>query len=335
MNKIELGRTGMMVNRIGFGGIPIQRLDKADSDRLLEKAYESGINFFDSARAYTDSEEKMGRIFPKYRDKVYLASKTLNRTAEGAAADVETSLRNFRTDYIDLYQCHNVPSEADLEKILAPGGAVEALLKAREAGKIRHIGITVHKPWIGVRALEHFETVQAPFNIIENAALENLIPEAKKKKAGLIAMKPVAGGALKEVVLNLRYTLNSGIDVAIPGMDELGQVDENLSALEDLKPLTEEEVKMLGAEKERLGEKFCRRCEYCMPCPNGLPISFLHVLIAYYHNYDLKDWVYQRLAALPKTFKDCTQCGECVKKCPYALDTPEIFKRAAAEIEKI
>lgn len=334
MEKIELGRTGMLVNRIGFGGIPIQRLDKADSDKLLEKAFDKGINFFDSARAYTDSEEKMGRVFPKYRDKVYLASKTLNRTAEGAAADLETSLRNFRTDYIDLYQCHNIPNEADLEKILAPGGVLEALQKAKEAGKIRHIGVTVHKPWIGVKALDYFETVQAPFNIIENAALENLIPEAKKKNVGLIAMKPAAGGALNEVALNLRYILNCGMDVAIPGMDDLYQIDENLAVLKELKPLDAEETAKLNKEKERLSENFCRRCEYCMPCPNGLGISFLHVLIAYYYNYDLKDWVYQRLAALPKTFKDCTQCGECVTKCPYALDTPEIFKRAAADIEK-
>jgi predicted aldo/keto reductase-like oxidoreductase len=334
MKRIELGRTGMLVNRIGFGGIPIQRLSFEDSDRLLEKAFDSGINFFDSARAYTNSEEKMGRVFPKYRDKVYLASKTLNRTADGAAADVEISLKNFKTDYIDLYQCHNIPNEADLEKILAPGGVLEALIKAKEAGKIRHIGVTVHKPWIGVKALGHFETVQVPFNIIESAALENLIPEAKKKKVGLIAMKPVAGGALNEVALNLRYILNSGMDVAIPGMDELDQVEKNLSVLKNLKPLSENEMAKLNAEKDRLGDNFCRRCEYCMPCPNGLNISFLHVLKAYYYNYDLKDWVYQRLAALPKTFKDCTQCGECVKKCPYALDMPEIFRQAAADIEK-
>jgi len=334
MKRIELGRTGMLVNRIGFGGIPIQRLSFEDSDRLLEKAFDSGINFFDSARGYTDSEEKMGRVFPKYRDKVYLASKTLNRTEEGATADIETSLRNFKTDYIDLYQCHNIPNEGDLEKILAPGGAVEALMKAKEAGKVLHIGVTVHKPWIGVKALEHFETVQAPFNIIESAALENLIPEAKKRNVGLIAMKPCAGGTLNEVALNLRYILNSGMDVVIPGMDELDQVEKNLAVLKDLKPLSESEMAKLNAEKDRLSDNFCRRCEYCMPCPNGLNISFLHVLKAYYYNYDLKDWVYQRLAALPNTFKDCTQCGECVMKCPYALDTPEIFKLATADIEK-
>jgi len=334
MERIELGRTGMLVNRIGFGGIPIQRLSFEDSDRLLEKAFDSGINFFDSARGYTDSEEKMGRVFPKCRDKVYLASKTLNRTAEGAAADIETSLRNFKTDYIDLYQCHNIPSEADLGKILAPGGAVEALIRAKEAGKIRHIGITVHKPWIGVKALKYFKSVQVPVNILESEALEALIPFAKEKKVGLIAMKPCAGGALNEVALNLRYILNSGMDVAIPGMDELDQVEKNLAVLKDLKPLTPDEMAKLNAEKDRLSDNFCRRCEYCMPCPNGLNISFLHVLKAYYYNYDLKDWVYQRLAALPKTFKDCTQCGECVKKCPYALDTPEIFKRVAADIEK-
>jgi aryl-alcohol dehydrogenase-like predicted oxidoreductase len=282
--KIMLGWTGMLVNRIGFGGIPIQRLSFDDTDRLLEKAFDSGINFFDSARAYTDSEEKMGRVLSKHRDKVYLASKTLNRTADGAAADVEISLKNFKTDYIDLYQCHNIPNEADLEKILAPGGALEALIKAKEAGKIRHIGVTIHKPWIGVKALEHFETVQAPFNVIECAALEKLIPEAKKKKVGLIAMKPVAGGALNEVALNLRYILNSGMDVAIPGMDELDQVEKNLSVLKDLKPLSDSEMAKLNAEKDRLGNNFCRRCEYCMPCPNGLNISFLHVLKAYYYN---------------------------------------------------
>jgi predicted aldo/keto reductase-like oxidoreductase len=329
-----LGRTvnlvpgGMAVLRMGMGGIPIQRLDVKRSDLVLEKAVAAGINFFDTARIYTDSESKFGRILSRHRDRVVIASKSFSRDAAAILADIESSLKQLRTDHIDIYQCHNIASESDLEKILAPHGALAGLLKAKEQGKIRCIGLSGHKPRIVAMALQRFafETIQVPSNFMETEAFQDLIPLARKRQVGVIAMKPVGGGNIREIDLNFRFIFNQGVDVAIPGMDSEKQVAANVAALDDLSPLTREETVRLQKEKDRLGDLFCRRCEYCMPCPQGLPISFLHVLKNYYFLYDLKDWVWERIAALAKTYKDCAACGQCVQKCPYHLNMPEIFR---------
>jgi len=331
--KAGIGRTVRPVPgagdvlRMGMGGIPIQRLETSASDRVLEKAVDAGIGFFDTARGYTDSESKFGRVLPRYRDRVLIASKSFSRGAAEIMLDIETSLRLLRTDYIDVYQCHNVAGEADLEKILAADGALAGMARARQQGKIRHIGITGHKPRIVAMALERFAfaTIQVPANFMETEAMLDLIPAARRRGVGIIAMKPVGGGNIREVALNFRFIFNQGIDIAIPGMDTEAQVVENVAALADLSPLDGAETARLQKEKERLGDRFCRRCEYCMPCPQGLPISFLHVLRNYYFLYDLKDWALERMSGLAKTYKDCVACGECVAKCPYHLDMPSIF----------
>ncbi len=333
---VALGRTGLSVCRIGFGGIPIQRLSPAESERLLELAIDRGIQFFDSARAYTDSEAKLGRVLPRHRDRVVVASKSLARGGDDILADVETSLRNLRLERIDLYQLHNVASVEELERVLAPDGALSGLQRAQAQGKIAHIGISGHKPWVMQRALARFPfaTLQVPFNYMETAAAAELIPQSRRLGVGLIAMKPLGGGNIRHVEASLRFVLSRGIDVAIPGMDAPAQVAQNLSILAGLRPPDPGETAALQAEHERLGDSFCRRCEYCMPCPQGLPIAFLHVLRNYWFLYDLKDWVRERLRALARTFPDCTACRQCVAKCPYALDTPELFRQAWAEMSK-
>ncbi|MCU0287015.1 MAG: aldo/keto reductase [Acidobacteria bacterium] len=332
---VLLGKTGLKVNPIGFGGIPIQRLTFEESDKLLKTALDMGINFFDSSRVYTDSEEKFGRVFSQYpRDKFIIASKTFSRDAENATADLETALKLLKTDYIDLYQCHNISGEDQIEKTFGPHGAIEALLKAQKEGKIRFIGITGHKPPILMQALRifPFATVQVPLNYIEQACVPELLPYAKEKGLGIIAMKPVAGSAFKNVPLALRFSLAAGADVVIPGMDAVYQLAENLTALEKPGPLNTAELTILEEEKKGLEANFCRRCEYCMPCPQGLPISFLHVLRAYFLRYNLQTWALERIANLPKSYKDCIACGECIKKCPYELDSPRIFKETLAAV---
>jgi len=332
--KTGLGKTvnlvpdGRAVLRMGMGGIPIQRLDAKQSDRVLESAVAAGINFFDTARGYTDSESKFGRILPRYRDRVVIASKSFSRGAKEILGDIETSLEQLRTDHIDIYQCHNIANESELEKILAPDGAMVGMLQAKAQGKILHIGLSGHKPRIVTMALERFafETIQVPCNFMETDAFPDLVPRARKLGIGIIAMKPVGGGNIRETALNFRFIFNRGVDIAIPGMDSEKQVAENVAALADLSTLTFAETARLQKEKDRLGDSFCRRCEYCMPCPQGLPISFLHVLKNYYFLYDLKDWVWERLNALTKTYKDCAACGQCVQKCPYHLNMPEIFR---------
>ncbi|MBN2400606.1 aldo/keto reductase [candidate division KSB1 bacterium] len=324
---VVLGATGLKMLRMGLGGIPIQRLSTNESDRLLENAVAAGINFFDTARIYTDSESKFGRILSRHREQVVIASKSLSRDAASLLRDIDSSLKQLQTDYIDIYQCHNIANENDLARALADGGAIDGLVTARKAGKIRHIGLSGHKPGIVEKALSAFPfaTIQIPCNFMETEALAELIPLAKERHVGVIAMKPIGGGNIREINLNFRFIFNQGIDVAIPGMDSEIQIAENIAALADLSPLNEAEIASLQKEKDRLGSSFCRRCEYCMPCPQGLPISFLHVLKNYYFLYDLKDWVWERIDTLAKTYQDCTACGECVKKCPYQLDMPKIF----------
>jgi len=326
--KTSVVAAGIKVLKMGMGGIPIQRLDVKQSDRVLEKAVAAGINFFDTARIYTDSESKFGRVLPRYRTRVIIASKSFNRDAATVLTDIEASLKQLRTDYIDIYQCHNIASADDLEKIFAVHGAVAGLIKAKEQGKIRHIGLSGHKPRIVTMALERFafETIQVPCNFMETEAMQELIPMARQRQIGIIAMKPIGGGNISEIDLNFRFIFNQGVDVAIPGMDSEKQIEENVAVLADLSPLTLEETARLQKEKDRLGDSFCRRCEYCMPCPQGLPISFLHVLKNYYFLYDLQDWAWERIGAMAKTYKDCVACGQCVQKCPYHLNMPEIFR---------
>jgi uncharacterized protein len=325
---VTLGATGLRVRRMGMGGIPIQRLTAAQSDRVLESAVDAGINFFDTARIYTDSEAKMGGVLSRHRGQVVIASKSFSRDAAKMSQDIDASLKQLHTDHIDLYQCHNIASEGDLARGLAADGALTGLVKAQEQGKIRYIGLSGHKPRIVSMALAQypFAAIQIPFNFIETDALADLIPQARQRQTGVIAMKPIGGGNIREIVLNFRFMFNQGIDVAIPGMDSGQQVAENVAALENLSPPSVEETALLKKEKDRLGDRFCRRCEYCMPCPQGLPIAFLHVLKNYYFLYDLRDWVWERIDALAKTYKDCTACGECVAKCPYHLPNPEIFR---------
>ena len=325
--KAELGRTGLRVRRVGFGGIPIQRLGMDDAMEVVGYALEKGVDFIDTARGYTDSEVKIGKVLGSFRGRVAVATKSMARTRDDMMRDIEISLGNLDVDGIDLYQCHNISSGEQLETALGRGGCVEALVDAKEQGMIRHIGITGHKPWIVAEAIRRFpfETIQVPFNLVETAAAEELLPLAREMELGTIGMKPIAGGAVRNVLLNLRYILTSGIDVVIPGMDDALEVEENLSVLDDLRPLSREEMKVLEEEKAELGDNFCRRCEYCMPCPNGLNISFLHLIGAYYFRYGLKEWALGRLAGLSKHYEDCLRCGDCIEKCPYDLDTPSIF----------
>ena len=326
--KTYLGDTGLLVHRVGLGGIPIQRLQMGDAVQLVVAALERGIDFIDTARGYTDSEQKIGRALDSWPGRVVLATKSMAKSREDMARDIETSLENLRIDSVDIYQYHNVSSLEQLDQILRPGGAVEALTHARDSGMIGHLGITGHKPWILKEAIRRFpfETVQFPFNIIETSARGELLPSARERGLGTICMKPIAGGAIRNVIPNLRFILTSGIDVAIPGMDDVDQVEENLSVLTKLGPPGEREMEALLKERDELGDGFCRRCEYCMPCPQGLNISFLHLIGAYYFRYGLKEWAMGRLEGLSKGYSHCIQCGECVKKCPYDLDTPGIFR---------
>ncbi len=328
MATVKLGKTDFQVNPLGFGGIPIQRISAEDAADLLEYSLKKGINFIDTARGYTDSEEKIGQILPKYRDQVIIATKAMSRDYTGMAQEIELSLKNLKVETIDLYQCHNVRSIELLDQILSEDGAYKALLEAKAQNKIKSIGITSHKTDVLIEAVKRdkFETVQVPFNIIENEAAKELFPLCKEKNIGVIVMKPVAGGALKDhVVASLKYILNHPVSVVIPGMDYLSQVDQNLTAIHN-PILTDEEAKALQTIADELGSEFCRKCDYCAPCPQGIDIPTNILLEVYATRYNMPDWAKNRYQSMKINASKCIACGQCETKCPYELPIIKMLK---------
>ena len=305
-----------------------------EAGEVLHAALDNGINFVDTARAYTDSEEKIGQHISSRRSEYYLASKSLKRTKEGMARDIDTSLRLMKTDHIDLYQIHNVKKREEYELVMGPGGALEALKEAQQAGKIRFIGITGHDYDLLVEGIKtnEFSTVQAPFNAVEPKPLERLFPLAKEMDIGRIVMKPLGGGQIEHKVLALRYILAQDITVAIPGMDHPDHVKENLSAAEPFVPLSAEEKAVLDQEVAELGKSFCRRCGYCLPCAQGIDIPATFIVYLQYSRYGMKTAGAMKYAALPAKASACIQCGICETRCPYDLPIRERLKQIAREM---
>jgi len=334
MKKRRLGRTGLEVTPISFGALPLQRCTMEEAGEVLHAALDAGINFVDTARAYTDSEEKIGRHISQRRSEYYLASKSMARDRAGMAKDIDLSLSLLKTNYIDLYQVHNIKTRESLEAVLAPGGALEALKEAQAAGKIGHIGITGHSVEMLIEALKtnEFSTVQVPFNCVEPKALEELFPLANKLDIGKICMKPLGGGQITHIELALRYLLEQDISVAIPGMDEVAHIHQNLAPALDFRPLTAAERIELQREVEELGPNFCRRCGYCMPCAVGIDIPTAFIWHLQYTRYGLKESMAKRYAALPAKASDCIECGICEERCPYDLPIRAKMKKVAADL---
>ena len=325
-----LGKTGMKISRMGFGGIPIQRIDAQSTKTLIHELKAAGVNFIDTARAYTVSEEYLGYALEGIREDFILATKTRARTKAEMAADIDKSLRNLRTDYIDLYQMHNVAPE-EFKKVMEPGGALEALLEAKAAGKIRHIGVTAHSLDTFRMALEQdwVETFMFPYNIVETQA-EDLIAKAAQKNIGFICMKPLAGGAIEDATLALRYVCaNPNVTVVIPGMAEPKELAQNLAAASDTSDLTQEEKAEFLKIRNELGTQFCRRCNYCQPCSVGIGISGVFLFDGYLQRYGLRDWAIERYMALDKKASDCIGCGACETRCPYQLPIRKMLAKAA------
>ena len=332
MEYTTLGKTGLKISRMGFGGIPIQRISAEGTKGLMTQLMEAGINYIDTARGYTVSEEYLGYGLEGIRDHFVIATKSMARTKEAMVSDIETSLKNLRTDYIDLYQVHN-PSMEQLDTVVGENGALEALLEAKTAGKIGHIGITAHSTEVFERALGYdwVETIMFPYNIVENQG-EALIKKCKEKNIGFIAMKPLAGGAIENGTLALRYVCsNPAVTVVIPGMAEPEELEENIRACSDGSPFTEEEKAQIEEIRHQLGTNFCRRCNYCAPCTVGIGIPSVFLFAGYLERYNLADWAKDRYKSLAVKASACVKCGKCETRCPYHLPIRKMLEKAAEE----
>lgn len=308
-----LGKTNLKINEIGLGGIPIQHTSQEIVCKMIDKMIEKNMNFIDTARGYTISEELIGKAIFGKRHNFILATKSMSRTYEGMKKDIEISLANLKTNYIDLYQLHNVQLTEDIS------GALQALNEAKEEGKVKHIGITTHSIEVLEREVDKniFETIQFPYNIIEKQA-EELFTKAKEKNIGIIVMKPLAGGAIDDSKLAIKYILNNeNISVIIPGMESVMQIEENSSVQKG--KYSQGEKEKINSLRKELDSNFCRRCGYCQPCPIGINIPLMFLCEGYYLRYNLKEWAISRYESMKTKPSQCIKCGRCESKCPYNI----------------
>ena len=310
MDNVRLGKTNLEVNKIGFGALPIQRRNMDDSLAILNRAYESGIDFYDTARFYTDSEEKLGKTFEDVRDKIYLALKTAAETPE-----------DFWND-LDLYQHHNIsfcPKEGD--------EMTNAMLEAKEEGLIKHIGITTHKITIAHEALDSglYETLQFPFSYISGDEELKIVQKCKELDVGFIAMKAMGGGLLKNAKASFAYMNQFDNVLPIWGVQHMSELEEFLSFPNDL--IVDESLQRdIEEDKKVLGDNFCRGCGYCMPCPEGINISLCARMSLWIRRFPTEPNMDERTQQIMQKTRDCIECYACVDNCPYELDIPELLK---------
>lgn len=326
MEYVTLGRTQITVNRNGFGALPVQRVSKEEGARLLRKAYDNGINFFDSARAYSDSEEKIGLGLSDVREHIYLATKTMATTVEGFWKDLETSLEMMKTDYIDIYQFHN-PSFCPKPK--DGSGLYEAMLEAKEQGKIRFIGITNHRLPVAIEAVESnlYDTVQFPFSYIADKKEEDLVRLCKEKDIGFICMKALSGGLITRADAAYAYLAQFDNVLPIWGIQKDSELDEFIR-FNELPPVMNDEIQaLIKHDREELAGDFCRGCGYCMPCPVGIQINTCARMSLLLRRSPAGGHLSEKGQAMMKKIEDCLNCGQCKSHCPYGLDTPELLRK--------
>lgn len=323
-----LGKTGLMVSEMGFGAIPIIRLSFDEAVRVLRRALDRGVTFYDTAHMYVDSEEKIGQAFDGLRHRVILASKTMKRDRQGAREDLDLSLRRLRTDYLDLYQLHMVSQETDFQTIIGPNGALETVVEAQKQGLIRHLGVTSHSLEMAIRLVQTglFSTIQFPFNLVEEAAAEQLHPLAQERGLGILAMKPFCGGLVENARVAFAFLRQFPEVIPLPGWDSEARVDEVVDLYETENVVTPEDLAAMARYREELGEQFCRRCEYCQPCPQGVVVTpaMLYGIVA--HRMGPAKAAAFAAKAM-ESVRLCEACWECAARCPYSLPIPDILQK--------
>lgn len=337
MIKHRLGKTELKVSSIGLGGIPIQRATQEKAVEVIDQMIAEGMNFIDTAIGYTVSESYIGNALSgTKRDQFILATKSPAKDYDGMKADIEKSLKAFQTNYIDLYQCHLIKNREQYEQVMGENGAYKAMLEAKDSGKIGHIGITAHSAEFLMEVLEEmpFETIQFPYNLVERQG-EKLFERAKALDLGIIIMKPMAGGAIENGTLSLKFILeNPNISVVIPGMETPELVKKNAAVGHDFKPLNAEEKDEIENFISEMGNQFCRRCGYCLPCVQGIDIPVQFIMEGYLTRYGLEAWAKERYASQAINASACIKCGECEPKCPYDLPIRDMLERVQNNFSK-
>ncbi len=328
MEYVVLGKTGIKVSKNGFGALPIQRISKAEAVYLLQKAFYNGINYYDTARAYSDSEEKIGAAFSYTRNRLIISTKTQAQTADDFWKDLEESLRTLKTDYIDIYQFHNpafCPKPGD------ESGLYDAALKAKEQGKIRHIGITNHRIAVAKEAIESglYETLQFPFSYLAAPADLELVELTPSAGMGFIAMTGLAGGLIHNSACAYAYMAQPQFSHVAPiwGIQRENELDEFLSYQTCPPKMTGEMKLMMEKDREQLSGDFCRGCGYCMPCPAGIEINNCARMSLMLRRAPQEGWLSEEWQAKMKKIEGCLHCGNCMKKCPYGLNTPLLLEK--------
>ncbi len=334
MHTVTLGKTGITVSKNGFGALPIQRVSKETAVKMARKAYQAGITYFDTARWYTDSEEKLGEAFDGIREKVYIATKTGASTAEAFWKDLETSLHNLRTDYIDVYQFHNPPV---CPKPGDGSGLYEAMLEAKAQGKVRHIGITNHRLAVAQEAITSglYETLQFPFCYLSGEQELELVYQCREADLGFIAMKALSGGLITNSAAAYAFLAQYENVLPIWGVQRETELDEFISYMEQPPAMTDALAELIARDRREVSGVFCRGCGYCMPCPAGIEIHTCARMSLLIRRSPSKAQLTEQAQEMMKKIEGCLHCGQCRGKCPYELDTPALLQKNYADYKKI
>ncbi|MBU7013385.1 MAG: aldo/keto reductase [Theionarchaea archaeon] len=338
MKTIVLGKTGLEVSRVGIGGIPLNRPSEEKAIKVVQRALDLGVNFIDTANGYSESENRIGKAISGRREEVIIATKTGRRDKDAALQELEVSLERLRTDYIDIWQFHGINTAAILEKVLEPGGAMEGAQVALRKGKVRHIGFSSHNLEIAMKAVSsgQFETVQFPLNFVSDEAAPSLVPLARQEDMGFIAMKPFAGGRIRDADLAIKYLLQFDTVVPDPGVQKVEEIEEIVGIVDSESwEVSSQDLERIESIREKVGKRFCRQCTYCMPCPQEVFICgvlYLPILWELWPSDWFFNWDYVNHSV--KSAKNCIRCGECEEKCPYLLPIREMIEESVNFFEQ-